>query len=302
MYGRYASAAALRAALESRLLRQQRATGIPLDRFRKEVAFQRLLARLLAEAPNALALKGATSLIWRLGVHLRGTRDLDANWLDDDQRLDDVLAAVEDLALNDGFEYEVVARHPLQGEAEGGVRFSVTARLAGRVFEQLRVDLNFAPADPRPVEHVVLRRNPLAFAGIEGLVVPALPLAHQLAEKLHALLRSYNGGPSSRTQDVFDPVVIAAHLELPLARDVRDAVVQTFDLRNASVPTTPPAIPPGWRAVLTNYLNDSPIPVADGVDDLVDRYRRFWTPILDGTAGGNAYWDPHVWSWRDELA
>jgi hypothetical protein len=49
---RYASAAAFRQALETRLLALSRSQGSSLVRLRKEVAFDRLLARLLVAAPS----------------------------------------------------------------------------------------------------------------------------------------------------------------------------------------------------------------------------------------------------------
>jgi hypothetical protein len=52
MTGRtYASPAAMRAALEQRLLDRSRSAKLPLDRLRKEAAIQRLLARVAAESP-----------------------------------------------------------------------------------------------------------------------------------------------------------------------------------------------------------------------------------------------------------
>lgn len=52
MTGRYAQPAAFRKALEARLRNHSRDSGLPLDRLRKEAAFQRLLARLAAAAPD----------------------------------------------------------------------------------------------------------------------------------------------------------------------------------------------------------------------------------------------------------
>ena len=49
---RYASAGAFRTALERRLLTLAEQTGVPLVRLRKLVAFERLLARLMALAPE----------------------------------------------------------------------------------------------------------------------------------------------------------------------------------------------------------------------------------------------------------
>jgi len=55
---RYASSAAFRQALETRLRTQSIETGMPLVRLRKLIAFDRLLARLAEAQPNAWVLKG----------------------------------------------------------------------------------------------------------------------------------------------------------------------------------------------------------------------------------------------------
>lgn len=54
---RYATAGAFRAALEQRLLTLAQQTGVPLVRLRKLVVFDRLMARLMAVAPNRWILK-----------------------------------------------------------------------------------------------------------------------------------------------------------------------------------------------------------------------------------------------------
>lgn len=72
MRDRYASATALRQALEDRLRVESQTTGVPLDRLHREVAFRRFLARLTTAAPGgAWALKGGDALIARLGHHVR---------------------------------------------------------------------------------------------------------------------------------------------------------------------------------------------------------------------------------------
>ena len=82
---RYASAGAFRAALEQRLLTQAQQTGVPLVRLRKLVAFDRLLARLVAVAPDRWVLKGAVALHFRVGPQFRSTMDLDLGRHDDEQ-------------------------------------------------------------------------------------------------------------------------------------------------------------------------------------------------------------------------
>ncbi len=59
---RYASAGAFRRALEMRLATHARDSGRSVVRLRKEVAFDRLLARLSAVAPERWVLKGAPAL------------------------------------------------------------------------------------------------------------------------------------------------------------------------------------------------------------------------------------------------
>ena len=50
MIGPYKTATAFRVALEERLRQRALESGTPLDRLRKEVAFQRLFARMTASA------------------------------------------------------------------------------------------------------------------------------------------------------------------------------------------------------------------------------------------------------------
>ena len=74
---RYASAPLFRQALEARLGATSRAGGPSLARLRKEVVFDRLLARLVAVAPDHWILKGALALDYRFGDRARTTRDID---------------------------------------------------------------------------------------------------------------------------------------------------------------------------------------------------------------------------------
>jgi len=74
---KYRNAAALRQALEERLRVQALETGMPLMRLRKMVAFERLLARLVARQDDVWILKGGFALELRLGIRARTTNDLD---------------------------------------------------------------------------------------------------------------------------------------------------------------------------------------------------------------------------------
>jgi hypothetical protein len=73
---RYASAAAFRVALETRLKAISKAEGIDLQRLRRQVSFDRLLARLFAEKNAPWLLKGGYAMELRLRT-ARTTKDID---------------------------------------------------------------------------------------------------------------------------------------------------------------------------------------------------------------------------------
>lgn len=75
----YATAGAFRIALETRLIERSQRDGIDLQRLRRHVAFDRLLARMFwgaARARNAWVLKGGYALEMRFH-RARTTKDLD---------------------------------------------------------------------------------------------------------------------------------------------------------------------------------------------------------------------------------
>jgi hypothetical protein len=87
--------------------------------------------------------------------------------------------------------------------------------LADREFERINLDVNLVPTDQRPTDEIQLR-DLLGFADIPAPIVPAIPVAQQLAEKFHAYVRSYGNG-SSRPRDLYDMLVIAERLPVPPA-------------------------------------------------------------------------------------
>ncbi len=116
--------------------------------------------------------------------------------------LHDMLDRASVLDLNDNFEFIIGRGKPLQAEGpEGGLRFPVTARMASKVFEQLRLDVNLVDRDPRPVEEITLR-NLLDFAGIPPVTVPAIRPEQQLAEKVARLRARLIG--ETRSGEIWD--------------------------------------------------------------------------------------------------
>src|SRR5207244_6946367 len=70
-------------ALEQRLLARSEATGVSLDRLRRRVLFERIIARLVASEPGQWVVKGGMAIEVRLSDEARLTKDLDLGLSDD---------------------------------------------------------------------------------------------------------------------------------------------------------------------------------------------------------------------------
>jgi len=294
---RYEQPHALRRALEDRLKAQSRSSGLPLDRLRKEAAFERLLARLAVTAPpGSWALKGGLAMLARAGGHARTTADADTTWRSDAAQLHSTLDRATRTDLEDHFQFLLGSPAPLGGEGpEGGLRFPIQSRLAGRLFERIRLDVNLSPDDPRPVEALQLR-NHFAFAGLPAIVVPAISAAQQQAEKLHAYTRDYGVGENTRAKDLYDMLLIAADLPVPPLGELADACATTFLLRDTTWPPNLIAPPCTWSRPWAGFVRDYGI----GFATLTDAYIglvAFWGPVLT-SVGRARRWEPTTWTWR----
>jgi hypothetical protein len=209
---KYASGAAFRQTVESRLVDLSRDGGASLARLRKSVAFDRLLARLFAAAPDRWVLKGGLALDYRLGKKARTTMDIDlAGPRGEDAAAADLLATGE-LDLGDHFSFTIERTAKLDQLVEGSaVRYHVRADLAGRLFEEFLLDVGFDfPTGWEP--ETLHGADLLAFADIEPVKAPSLPLELQIAEKVHAYTRGYgqSGIASTRVKDLVDLALIAS--------------------------------------------------------------------------------------------
>jgi predicted nucleotidyltransferase component of viral defense system len=241
---RYASPAAFRAALESRLNAASFASGRSVGRARKLVAFSRFLARLQESAPDLWVLKGGFALELRLGGQARTTRDIDLDWRTTLDEATEVLLEAASLDLHDYFDFDVERA----GEADflGATRFRANASVAGRLFEQLLIDVGIEQAHFEPAEELTTP-DLLDFAGIEPVHVPAAPLEQHLAEKLHAYTRRYGRGhPSSRPKDLIDMVLISQLADFQAWR-LRQVIEEVFATRAThELPAQLPPPPSQW--------------------------------------------------------
>ena len=210
----YQTGRAFRRALEARLLAQSTQSRTSLVRLRKMVAFDRFLARLLATQPDRWLLKGGLALQLRLGNRARTTKDIDVSLMMPRHEVGPALAVEAMLDLGDWFDFTVRQDPvPLPGLSDGNWRFTVATRLDGRLFEGFHIDLGLSDPVLEPAE--TLTTPPLlAFAGIVPVTVPCYPLSQHLAEKVHAYVRPFSSGESTRVKDLVDILLIAGEMSL----------------------------------------------------------------------------------------
>lgn len=279
------------------MLEEQRFQATSLVRLRRLVAFDRFLARLQQVAPGRWRLKGGLALDYRLPVQFRTTRDLDIS------RQDDEIATTEDfisaaaLDLNDYFGFTVERTLTTPPELDDrSARYHLTASLAGRRFEAFSVDVSFTDpffAAPDTVSAPAL----LAFADVEPISVPAIPVEQHIAEKVHAYTRVYaNQRPTSREKDLIDLVLVQGHIPVSAGRLI-EALEVTFAVRNTHpLPTSMPVPPPTWgtayaRMATEVRVNRDPIDGYQAVSRLLD-------PVLARRLPHTARWNPDTEEWE----
>jgi len=257
---RYATAAAFRRALEDRLKDTASREGVDLQRLRRQVAFDRLLARLFqAGQPLALpwVLKGGYAMELRI-KSARTTKDIDLTMRsifksEDKKDGKKNLAVLEKLqeaaafSSDDFFVYtigEPIA--DLDAAPYGGARFPVEARLDGRVFVGFHLDIGIGDAVMEPLE-VIEGRDWLGFAGIASPSLYMIPREQQFAEKLHAYTLPRQGAANTRVRDLVDMVLLIQSGTLARAK-VAEAIRLTFDRRGThAVPNPLPEPPTDWQ-------------------------------------------------------
>lgn len=248
----YASAGAFRIALEARLKTIAAAEASDLQRLRRQVSFDRLLARFFAERNAPWLLKGGYAMELRLRT-ARTTKDIDIslpagsmaalggevlNHLQDSARVD----------LWDYFEFAIAApQMDLKAAPEGGARYPVTASLAGRMFTKFHLDVGVGDTVIPPTE-LIEGRDWLGFVGIASPIFLAISKEQQFAEKLHAYTLPRPDSSNSRVKDLVDMVLLARMGSLDKTI-LKQAIETTFgNRRTHAMPDSLPQPPDFWNA------------------------------------------------------
>ncbi len=139
----YATAGAFRRALEARLKRISQTEETDLNRLRRQVSFDRLLARLFRVEPAPWALKGGYALELRFKT-ARSTVDIDlslqpvvavAGQADASRAVREMLQNAASISLGDWFEYTIgLPVMDLEAAPYGGARYPIEAQWTGGCF------------------------------------------------------------------------------------------------------------------------------------------------------------------------
>jgi len=276
MRRRYATPAALRAALEGRLSAMAKAQGLDLQRLRRQVAFDRLLCRLFRQADSPWLLKGGYAMELRLRA-ARTTRDLDlalrklprAAKDRDGAGMRELLAQASDVDLGDGFVF-IIGEPTLELDAApyGGSRFPVDARMAGRRFASFHLDVSAGDVLREPFE-LLEGQDWLGFAGIPKARLPAISREEQFAEKLHAYTLPRKGRPNTRVKDLVDMLLLLEFGTIDQSR-LAENIKATFRRRRThEVPSALPAPQSSWEAPFGEMAS------ACGLDtNMAEQHRR----------------------------
>lgn len=257
----YKTAGAFRAALENRLQMRARDEQTDLQRLRRQVAFDRLLARIFLKGPKAdypWLLKGGYAMELRIQF-ARATKDLDLT-LHDGTRLskdpkergEEVRAMLQEavrVRLDDFFEFLVgEAREDLDGAPEGGSRYPIQAQMDGRDFARFPVDVGIGDEVIEPLD-VVTGKDWLGFGGIAAPSFPIISAEQQFAEKLHAYTLPRGERTNTRTKDLIDMMLLIRGGKLEQEKAVA-AIRATFKRRAThEMPHTIDSPPADWTPV-----------------------------------------------------
>lgn len=236
MTTRFKTAADFRKSLENRLKNMVTEKGENLQRLRRKVAFDRLLARLFSSEEQSFFLKGGYAMELRLKT-ARATKDIDLTSLKRFKGEGDLLSAMilEELRmlaqqdLGDFFVYRIgEAQLDLDNAPYGGARYSVTALLDGKVFVRFQLDVG---ADAVVTQIETMRgADWLSFCGIPSPVFAMISVEQQFAEKLHAYTFPRLERPNTRVKDLVDMVLLAKMRSMDL-EVLKEALRLVFKVR-----------------------------------------------------------------------
>lgn len=265
-------------------------THAELQRLRRLISFDRLLARLFSdESRSPWIVKGGYGLEVRYGIKARTTKDIDLGLPnigsrsgDPDKVIQELREELQEAAARDiGDYFEIRIAEPqkeFDAPPGGGARFPVEVRLDYRVFAKFHLDVgigDFIVDEPDWTRG----EDYLSFAGIPPARIRIIPVAQQFAEKIHSYTLPRASRPNSRVKDLIDLVLILEQSPPDQVR-VRSAIEATFERRSTHpVPAFLSAAPATWTSSYTAMAVELNLTVTT-VEGAVSRLNDYWRTIF----------------------
>lgn len=233
----FKTATDFRKSLEKRLQLIATKTNEDLQRLRRKVAFDRLLARIFSQEKGDFFLKGGYAMELRIG-QARATKDIDLTCIrrikNEDQLLNElILQELQTLAqidLGDHFIYQIgKAQIDLENAPYGGARYPVSALIDGKLFVRFQLDIG-VDIVANKIENIE-GANWLEFCGIPSPIIPTISIEQQFAEKLHAYTLPRENKLNSRVKDLIDMILLLQMRNFKL-EEARYALERVFKARN----------------------------------------------------------------------
>lgn len=292
---KYSTGVAFRQALGDHIRKLNLESGVPVDRIRKMIAFDRYLDRLLQMYPDRWVVKGGFALQLRIGDQARTTKDIDLLLREEGIDIHDSLQTAGFMDLGDWFSFEVP---PSPGEAFGvpGVsRYNIRAILDGRLFEAFHVDAGIGAPLVGSVD-ILMSTDLLGFAGLKPTQIPCYPVNQQLADKIHAYTKPRATGDNTRVKDFVD-ILLLAELSIIQFDDLAAAINATFKFEGTHpLPMELPIPPKNWGLSFSRLTQE--VGLGDvTLDEAFQRLQEFINPVLKENPEFTE-WIPENWEWK----
>lgn len=276
---KYESSHAFRRALEDRLNNISKKESIALDRLRRKVAFDRLLARLFKNKQSKWLLKGGYALELYLENIARTTRDIDLSIPErkkvTKEKVRDMLQEEAEKDIKDYFQFLIGASYQdLQQPVYGGWRYPVEAKLDNRTFTKFHLDVGVGDEIiTKPVWQK--GHNLLSFAGISPAKVAVIPREQQFAEKIHSYTFPKDKRNNSRVKDLLDLVLLIEHGRLRKAI-LKQSIEKTFQNRGTHhLPEELQAPPAEWKEVYENLADECGVS-KNSIEEAFECLDKYW--------------------------
>ena len=156
---KFRSAEDFRKSLEQKINKLSFKLDQDLERVRRKIAFERLLARLFTVRKYSWLLKGGYAMELRFDI-ARATKDIDLMisdfslfTADTNESLLGALRESASILIEDFFEFTIgQAQKNLEAPIYGGARFPVFSSIGGRKFVNFNVDVALGDITVQPVE------------------------------------------------------------------------------------------------------------------------------------------------------